>query len=123
MKIFKLLLGMLDFMGLFKLMQLQRDYRWDLMRQGYQPKLYWVHKCIRKRMKQILLQSGGLRSTVERRHFWIFSTKITKLQKEYRLSCSYESQLATVAEQLKLGKKCSEITKDINRTFPQLQFF
>jgi hypothetical protein len=31
-RVFQLILQMLDFMGLFKLMQLQRDYRWDLMR-------------------------------------------------------------------------------------------
>jgi hypothetical protein len=35
MRVFRLMLEYLDFMGLFKLMQLQRDYRWDLMRQGY----------------------------------------------------------------------------------------
>ena len=72
----------MDFMSLFKLMQSRRDYRWDVSTRGkgYQPSLYWVHKDIRKRMKQILLKNGGLRSTVERRNFWIYRTKINSLR-------------------------------------------
>jgi len=83
------------------------------MIKGYQPKLYWVHKLIRKRMKQILLQHGGLRSTVERRHFWILCTKITKLKNDNILN-SYPNQLQRSTNKVK------EINKDINRTFPEL---
>ena len=79
-RIFKTLLGLLDFMSLFRVMQTRRDYRWDIDKRGYQPEKYWVHKVIRKRLKQILLGEGGLRSTVERRNFWIYTSKLTKLR-------------------------------------------
>lgn len=62
---------------------MQRDYRWDVTLKGYQPSLYWVHKAIRKQMKRILLQDGGLRSTIERRYFWNYNTKISKLKQSY----------------------------------------
>ena len=52
-RIFRTFLSMLDFMGLFSMMQTRRDYRWDIDKrgQGYQPEKYWVHKVIRKRLK------------------------------------------------------------------------
>ena len=81
-RIFKTLLSLLDFMSLFRVMQTRRDYRWDLDKRGYQPEKYWVHKVIRKRLKQIFLGEGGLRSTVERRNFWIYTSKLTKLRDE-----------------------------------------
>ena len=82
---FRSLLSCLDFMSLFKIMQTRRDYRWDISTKGigYQPTLYWVHKEIRKHMKQILLKHGGLRSTVERRNFWMYRTKINILRRTY----------------------------------------
>ena len=83
---------MLDFMALFGLMQTRRDYRWDVdMRgKGYQPDKYWVHKVIRKRLKQILLGDGGLRSTVERRNFWIYTSKLLKLRERHANSQHYQ---------------------------------
>ena len=66
-------------------MQTRRDYRWDVSTKGngYQPSLYWVHKEIRKHMKHILLKNGGLRSTVERRNFWIYRTKINAMREKF----------------------------------------
>ena len=34
-------------------------------------------------MKQILLKDGGLRSTVERRSFWIYRSKLTRLKAKF----------------------------------------
>ena len=34
-------------------------------------------------MKHILLKNGGLRSTVERRNFWIYSTKINAMRDKF----------------------------------------
>jgi len=72
-------------MSLFTFMQTRKDYRWDVSTRGnfYQPDHYWVHKEIRKRMKQILLKDGGLRSTVERRNFWIYRSKLIKIRDTY----------------------------------------
>ena len=84
-RIFATLLAMLDFTSLFTLMQTRRDYRWDVDKRGkgYQPNQYWVHKVIRKRMKQVLLADGGLRSTVERRKLWIYTSKLTKIRQRH----------------------------------------
>ena len=83
-RIFRTLLSHLDFMALFTFMQIRKDYRWDVGK-GYQPDYFWVHKEIRKRMKQVLLTDGGLRSTVERRNFWIYRTKLGRVKEQYEL--------------------------------------
>ena len=79
---FRLMLSFMDFSMLFRLMQTRRDYRWDISTKGkgYEPELYWVHKELRKRMKEILLFHGGIRSSVDRLNFWIYRTKLHKLK-------------------------------------------
>ena len=74
-------------------------------------------------MKQILLQHGGIRSTVERRYFWIFNTKITKLKAEHGGPDFYETLLQNLDPESRDGNIAFEISKDIGRTFPELQFF
>ena len=112
-------------MSLFTMMQTRKDYRWDVSTRGkgYQPDYYWVHKEVRKRMKQILLKDGGLRSTVERRNFWIYRSKLNKIRDNYPAN-HYEKLVEENtrdcnAERLSL----TEIGKDIGRTFPDLKFF
>lgn len=76
-------------------------------------------------MKQILLKDGGLRSTVERRNFWIYRSKLEKIKDFY----PDKYYLKLVAEHLRESNgpdnraSLSEIGKDIGRTFPDLQFF
>lgn len=124
-RFFRTLLSFLDFMSLFSLMQTRKDYRWDVCSRGkgYQPQTYWVHKEIRKRMKQILLRDGGLRSTVERRNLWIYSSKLTKLRQRYPENHYEELAEKYFRQSLLEQHKMSEIGKDVSRTFPDLQFF
>ena len=107
-------------------MQTRRDYRWDVLstrNKGYQPDVYWVHKEIRKRMKQVLLKDGGLRSTVERRNFWIYRSKLHRLQLEYPQNL-YESLTSQISPEMTAERpSMSEIGKDVGRTFPDLAFF
>ena len=125
-RVFRTLIGFLDYMSLFTLMKTRKDYRWDVASvrgKGYQPDYYWVHKELRKRMKQILLKDGGLRSTVERRNFWVYRSKLNRIRDLYEKNF-YEKHIAkhfktSMAERPSM----SEIGKDIGRTFPDLQFF
>ena len=108
------------------MMQTRKDYRWDVQTKrgkGYQPDYYWVHKELRKRMKQILLKDGGLRSTVERRNFWIYRSKLNKVSKEYH--AGYYERLVSQHFRDSMADRPSmtEIGKDIGRTFPDLLFF
>lgn len=72
-------------------------------------------------MKQVLLADGGLRSTVERRKLWIYTSKLTKIRQRHPEG--HYSDL--VRKNLSAGKQfsLSEIGKDVGRTFPDLKFF
>lgn len=75
-------------------------------------------------MKQILLKDGGLRSTVERRNFWIYRSKLNKLSKNY----SFDHYKELVDKYFNLNDSqtaenaalINEIGKDVGRTFPDL---
>ena len=99
MRTFKTFLGYLDYANLMKLMQTRRAYRWDLKSDGngYQPDSVWVHKALRKRMKEILLYQGGIRSSKDRLNFWIYRTKMHSLRRSngagfYRRLVSFQSK-------------------------------
>ena len=125
-RVFRTLLSFLDFMSLFTTMQTRKDYRWDVVStrgKGYQPDYYWVHKEIRKRMKQILLKDGGLRSTVERRNFWIYRSKLCRIRGSHPENYYSELVSQNFSDQILERPSLTEIGKDIGRTFPDLMFF
>ena len=70
-----------------------------------------------------MLKDGGLRSTVERRNFWIYRSKLNKIRDSYPENhyerLVEENTRDSNAERLSL----TEIGKDIGRTFPDLKFF
>ena len=68
-------------------------------------------------MKQILLRNGGLRSTVERRNFWVYRTKINAMRSSYGIDF-YSKLLVRCAVNNETTN--IEIMKDIGRTFPEL---
>ena len=114
-------------MALFTFMKTRKDYRWDVSTRckGYQPDYFWVHKEIRKRMKQVLLTDGGLRSTVERLNFWIYRTKFNRVKCQYEAGLYDElvGRISPGGPEAAERQSMSEIGKDVGRTFPDLQFF
>ena len=71
-------------------------------------------------MKEILLKNGGLRSTVERRNFWIYSSKLNRIRDSYPNKYYEELVSNNLNESLTDKTLMSEIGKDIGRTFPDL---
>lgn len=125
---FKLLLSYVDFLTLFRLMQTRRDFRWDIRQDGsngYRPKQIWVHKLIRQRIKGIFYMHGGLRSTKERRNFWIYRTKLTSLVKQKEVGQVTTLYLDLISQMSNESNRTvtALIDKDVGRTFPDLQYF
>ena len=67
------------------------------------------------------MSDGGLRSTVERRNFWIYTSKLTKLREQHS-NPNYYQDLVQRQQGLTQGS-LTEIGKDVGRTFPDLKFF
>ena len=74
-------------------------------------------------MKQVLLKDGGLRSTVERRNFWIYRSKLCRIKDRYPPG-HYDRLVSQHFRESNLERaSLCEIGKDIGRTFPDLMFF